>query len=191
MSKTTQKPLSDDALINAVREAFSKLRTDGLEPSARNVIALTGGKQARVLGAIRAVREEEEAKRRRMEAVPPMPGDLSDALESIWETAWKAADENAAEARRSFSLRIEELEKQASECLAIIDDLEEKNDAITAENAALEAELDEANARCAELRGNLDHALQRQEERQTIMEMMEGFFASEGQAGQRRLGGPV
>lgn len=173
MTKKTQKPLSDEALLKAVRDAFEKLRKDGLEPSARNVIALTGGKQSRVLAAIQAVRNEEETRRKRMEAVPPIPTDLSDALESIWEVAWKAADENAAEARNSFAMRIEHLEKQNEECMAALAQMEEENDRLSASNIELEGALAAASESKIGLEKDVERLQLRLEERAELMRFVE------------------
>ena len=173
MTKKAQKPLSDDALSKAVRDAFEKLRKDGLEPSARNVIALTGGKQSRVLAAIQAVRDEEEARRKRMEAVPPIPSDLSDALESIWEVAWKAADKNAAEARNSFAMRIEHLEKRNEECMTALTQMEEENERLSASNTELEGALAAAFESKFGLEKEVEHLQLRLEERADLMRFVE------------------
>lgn len=188
MTDTTSKPMTDAELKKAVQAAVSKLRKDGLEPTTRNVYALTGGKHKRVLDMLSDFLADEEAMRKRLEETPPIPEDVQDVFETAWATAWRAADASAAEARQLYSDRIAALERECTDRRDIIAELEERLDATEIARTKLDAALRSALADATDLRQKLISAEERLSGRNEILDLLGDVLpAKTGSAPSKRV----
>lgn len=186
MTDTTSKPMTDAELKKAVQAAVSKLRKDGLEPTTRNVYAITGGKHKRVLDMLSDFLADEAATRKRLEETPPIPEDVQVVFETARATAWRAADASA-EARQLYSDRIAALERECTDLRDIIAELEERLDATEIARTQLDAALQSALADATDLRQKLISAEERLSGRNEILDLLgEVLPAKTGSASSKR-----
>src|SRR6056297_614083 len=136
-----------------VRAAATEPEKEGARITNAAIREKIGGGSFRDISpVVKAIIAEKEARAKAESQVPEMPEEVSELATAIWEGAYRAADEVAANDRRTHAEEVKALREEVAERENEIATVEEELDDAQARAEAAEAAMSKLEGQLTELR---------------------------------------
>lgn len=141
------------AFEKKVRAAATELEKEGVRITNSAIRDKIGGGSFRDIAPIvKAITAEKEARTKAESQVPDMPEEVAELASAIWEGAYRAADEVAANDRRVHAEEVKVLRNEVAERENEIATVEEELDSAQARAKAAEAAMSRLEEQLTKLR---------------------------------------
>lgn len=193
----SRKNTANAHLRKKVQDAIAELSAANQPIKNSTVLEKTGGSLRDVSPLVREAKAEIEARVLAAQAVPDVPEEVWDALQMVWQAAWRSAEETSLAERRGHAQQVDKLDKELDDVLGISEKLEEEASGQMARAEIAEAKLQEMEAlvhdlrlEVARLEGRLVERLEARAELETKQNIIESETAAQTSPEQQDLPWP-